>query len=67
MAALRRRVADGEHNSTQHPTAVSSLAFLELAEPAQLSPRVGEVLKATQLIGVFQIFDNLEEGLSSFS
>ena len=34
---------------------------------AQLSPRVGDVLKSTQLIGIFQIFDSLEEGLSSFS
>lgn len=34
---------------------------------AQLSPRVGEVLKITQLTGVFEIFDSLEEGLSSFS
>ena len=34
---------------------------------AQLSPRVGDVLKTTHLIGVFEIFDSLEEGLSSFS
>jgi len=34
---------------------------------AQLSPRVGSVLKTTLLIGVFEIFDSLEEGLSSFS
>ena len=34
---------------------------------AQLAPRVGEVLKITQLDGVFQIFDSVDEGLSSFS
>ncbi len=34
---------------------------------AQLSPRVGELLKITQLIGVLEVFDSLEEGLSSFS
>ena len=32
-----------------------------------LSPRVSELLKITQLIGVLEIFDSLEEGLSSFS
>ncbi len=34
---------------------------------AELSPRVGEVLKVTQLIGVFQIFDSVDEGVSSVS
>ena len=34
---------------------------------AQLSPRVYELLRITQLIGVLEIFDSLEEGLSSFS
>ena len=34
---------------------------------AQLSPRVGEVLKITQLIGVFEIFDSIDEGVDSFS
>ena len=34
---------------------------------ARLSPRVGEVLKITRLIGVLEIFDSVEEGLSSFS
>ena len=33
----------------------------------RLSPRVGELLKITQLIGVLEIFDSLEDGLSSFS
>ncbi len=34
---------------------------------AQLAPRVGLVLKVTRLDGVFQIFDSVDEGLSSFS
>ena len=34
---------------------------------AQLTPRVGQVLKITGLTGVLGIFDSLEEGLSSFS
>ena len=33
----------------------------------QLSPRVGELLKITRLTGGLEIFDTLEEGLSSFS
>jgi len=33
---------------------------------AQLTPRVGEVLKITQLIGVFEIFDDIEKGVASF-
>ena len=47
-----------------HNAATSAGAKIRLA---QLSPRVGEVLKITQLIGVLEIFDSLEEGLSSFS
>jgi len=47
-----------------HNAATSAGAEIRLA---QLSPRVGDVLKSTQLIGIFQIFDSLEEGLSSFS
>ncbi len=34
---------------------------------AQLSPKVGQVLKVTQLIGVFEIYDTLDEGLASFA
>lgn len=34
---------------------------------AELSPRVGQVLKITQLIGVFEIFDSVDEGMASFS
>ena len=34
---------------------------------AQLSPRVSELFRIAQLIGVLEIFDSLEEGLSSFS
>jgi anti-sigma B factor antagonist len=34
---------------------------------AELSPRVGDVLRITQLIGVFEIFDTLDEGKASFA
>jgi anti-sigma B factor antagonist len=32
-----------------------------------LSPRVGEVLKTTRLVGIFDIFDDRIEALESFS
>ena len=32
----------------------------------KLQPRVGDVLKSTQLIGVFEIFDDEAEALASF-
>lgn len=32
-----------------------------------LSPRVGEVLKSTRLVGIFEIFDDRVEALESFS
>ncbi len=47
-----------------HNAATSAGAKIGLA---QLSPRVGELLEITQLTGVLEIFDTLEEGLSSFS
>ena len=34
---------------------------------AELSPKVGDVLRITQLIGVFEIFDTVGEGTASFS
>ena len=34
---------------------------------AELSPKVGDVLRITQLIGVFEIFDAVDEGTASFS
>jgi anti-sigma B factor antagonist len=33
----------------------------------KLSPRVGEVLKSTRLVGIFDIFDDRVEALESFS
>ena len=47
-----------------HNAAKDNNAEIRLAE---LSPRVGEVLKVTQLIGVLKIFDTIDEGVSSFS
>lgn len=33
----------------------------------KLSPRVGDVLKSTRLIGVFEIFDDEAEAIASFA